>query len=46
MKMYDLDDRKIYKIKSYIVKKKLQNEKELDKYINMILTEKAQKKNM
>ena len=35
---------KITKIESYIAKKELQNEKGLDKYIDMILTEKAEKK--
>ena len=41
MKMYELDAKKISKIESYIAKKELQNEKGLDKYIDMILTEKA-----
>ena len=44
MKMYELDAKKIAKIESYIAKKELQNEKGLDKYIEMILTEKAEKK--
>ena len=44
MKMYELDAKKIVKIESYILKKELQNEKGLDKYIEMILTEKANKK--
>ncbi|MDA0889864.1 MAG: DUF559 domain-containing protein, partial [Bacteroidetes bacterium] len=44
MKMYELDTKKIAKIQSYIAKKELQNEKGLDKYIDMILTEKAEKK--
>jgi len=43
MKMNDLDAKKIAKIESYISKKELQNEKGLDKYIEMILTEKAEK---
>ena len=43
MKMYDLDDRKVRKIENYLDKKELQNEKGLDKYIDMILTEKAEK---
>ena len=34
----------ISKIEFYIAKKELQNEKGLDKYIDMILTEKAEKK--
>ena len=44
MSRYTLDAKKIAKIESYIAKKKLQNEKGLDKYIEMILTEKAEKK--
>jgi very-short-patch-repair endonuclease len=45
MSRYTLDAKKIAKIESYIAKKELQNEKGLDKYIDMILTEKAEKKN-
>ena len=45
MSRYTLDTKKIAKIESYIAKKELQNEKGLDKYIEMILTEKAEKKN-
>tara|TARA_B100000787_G_C16018266_1_gene217298 strand:+ start:341 stop:526 length:186 start_codon:yes stop_codon:yes gene_type:complete len=45
MKMYELDTNKIAKIESYIAKNERQNEKGLDKYIDMILTEKAEKKN-
>jgi len=44
MSRYTLDAKKIAKIESYIAKKELQNEKGLDKYIDMILTEKAKKK--
>ena len=44
MSRYTLDAKKIAKIESYIAKTELQNEKGLDKYINMILTEKAEKK--
>ena len=44
IKMYELDTKKVAKIESYIAKKELQNEKGLDKYIEMILTEKAAKK--
>ena len=44
MSRYTLDAKKIAKIESYIAKKELQNEKGLDKYIEMILTEKAEKK--
>ena len=42
--MYDLDAKKVLKIENYLYKKELQNEKRLDKYIDMILTEKANKK--
>ena len=42
---YTLEAKKITKIESYIAKNELQNEKGLDKYIDMILTEKAEKKN-
>ena len=45
MRNYTLGAKKIAKIESYIAKKELQNEKGLDKYIDMILTEKAEKKN-
>ena len=44
MSRYNLDAKKIAKIETYIAKKELQNEKGLDKYIDMILTEKAEKK--
>ena len=43
MKMYDLDAKKVRKIENYLDKKELQNEKGLEKYIDMILTEKAEK---
>jgi len=45
MSRYTLEAKKIAKIESYIAKNELQNEKGLDKYIDMILTEKAEKKN-
>ena len=45
MSRYTLDAKRIAKIDSYIAKKELQNKKGLDKYIDMILTEKAEKKN-
>ena len=45
MSRYTIDAKKVAKIESYIAKKELQNEKGLDKYIEMILTEKAEKKN-
>ena len=44
LKDYQLDKRTITKIHKYIEKPNLQNEKGLDKYIDMILTEKAEKK--
>ena len=44
MKDCKLDKRTITKINKYIEKPDLQNEKGLDKYIDMILTEKAEKK--
>ena len=46
MNRYNLDAKKIAKIKAYISKKELQNEKGLDKYIDMILTEKGEKAEM
>ena len=45
MSRYSLNTKKIAKIESYIAKKEIQNEKGLDKYIDMILTEKAEKNN-
>jgi len=44
MSRYNLDTNKIVKIESYIAKEELQNERGLDKYIDKILTEKAEKK--
>jgi len=38
MKMYELDTNKIAKNESYIAKNERQNEKGLDKYIDMIVT--------
>ena len=43
MNSFELEDVLVKKIKAYISKKKLQNEKGLDEYIEMILTEKAGK---
>ena len=43
MNSFELEDELVKKIKAYIFKKKLQNEKGLDEYIEMILTEKAEK---
>ncbi|MBC8265508.1 MAG: hypothetical protein H8E84_00920 [Flavobacteriales bacterium] len=44
MKMYKLDARKVKRIEKYLEKDSLQNQKGLDKYIDQILTEKAEKK--
>ena len=44
MKDYDLDKRILTKIDNYIAKEGLQNQKGLDKYIDQILTEKAERK--
>ena len=44
MKDRKLDKLTNLKINKYIVKTNLQNEKGLEKYIDMILTEKAEKK--
>ena len=43
MKRYALDAKKVRKIEKYLAKTELQNEKGLDEYIDMILTEKANK---
>ena len=43
MNNFELEDVLVKKIKAYISKKKLQNVKGLDEYIEMILTEKAEK---
>ena len=42
--MFDLDQKLISRIKEYQSKDDLQNEKGLEKYIDKILTEKADKK--
>ena len=44
MSRYTIDTKKIAKIESYKAKKELQNPKSLDKYIEMILTDKSKKK--
>ena len=44
LEKYDLDDTKVSKIKEYQQREELQNEKALDRYIDKILTEKAEKK--
>ena len=44
MKDYTLDKRTLSKIDNYIAKEGLQNQKGLDKYIDQILTEKAERK--
>jgi hypothetical protein len=41
---YKLDKRTVTKIEKYLLKDELQNQKGLDKYIEQILTEKAEKK--
>ena len=41
---FELDDKLVSKIKVYQSKDVLQNEKGLEKYIDKILTEKAEKK--
>ncbi|MBT7896235.1 MAG: DUF559 domain-containing protein, partial [Flavobacteriales bacterium] len=46
MSRYTLDAKKISKLETYIAKKELQNEHGLDKYIDMILTKKAEKKQL
>ena len=44
LNMFDLDQKLISRIKEYQSQDDLQNEKGLEKYIDMILTEKADKK--
>ena len=44
MSIFELDDKLVSKIKEYQSKEGLQNEKGLEKYIDKILTEKAEKK--
>jgi hypothetical protein len=44
LSIFELDDKLVSKIKAYQSKDGLQNEKGLDKYIDKILTEKAEKK--
>jgi hypothetical protein len=43
LKDYKLDKRTLNKIHNYILQPDLQNEKGLDAYIDMILTEKAER---
>ena len=43
MELYTLDEKLVSKIKDYQVKEELQNERGLDRYIDKILTEKAEK---
>jgi len=45
MKIYSLDAKRIQKIEKYLLKKSIQNERGLDDYIEMVLTEKAERKN-
>ena len=44
LSIFELDDKLVSKIKEYQFKDSLQNEKGLEKYIDKILTEKAEKK--
>ena len=44
LSIFELDAKLLSKIKAYQSKDGLQNEKGLDKYIDKILTEKAEKK--
>ncbi len=44
MEAYTLDAKKIKKIKNYLLKEDIQNEKGPDSYIDLILTEKAKRK--
>ena len=44
MSIFELDAKLVSKIKEYQSKEDLQNEKGLDRYIDKILTEKAEKK--
>jgi len=41
--LYTIDEKLVSKIKDYQIKEELQNERGLDKYIDKILTEKAEK---
>jgi hypothetical protein len=43
MELYTLDEKLVSKIKDYQAKEGLQNERGLDRYIDKILTEKAEK---
>ncbi|MFH6770042.1 zinc-ribbon domain-containing protein [Gaetbulibacter aquiaggeris] len=45
LEFYSLDTKRIQRIEEYLLKDDIQNEKRLDAYIEMILTEKADKKN-
>jgi hypothetical protein len=44
IEFYSLDAKRIRRIEKYISKENIQNEKGLDSYIDMILTEKANNK--
>ena len=44
MELYTLNEKLVHKIKDYQAKEQLQNERGLDRYIDKILTEKAEKK--
>ena len=43
MELYNLPEKLVSKIKDYQAKEELQNERGLDRYIDKILTEKAEK---
>ena len=43
IELYTLDEKLVSKIKDYQAKEELQNERGLDRYIDKILTEKAEK---
>ena len=43
MELYTLDEKLVSKIKDYQANEELQNERGLDRYIDKILTEKAEK---
>jgi hypothetical protein len=44
IKFYPIDAKRTRKIEKYLLKEELQNENGMDKYIEMVLTEKANNK--
>ena len=44
MKAHSIEAKRIKKIEKYLLKDEIQNEKGLDAYIDMILTEKAERR--